>query len=167
MSKSGSIQSTTCKISPTAKVHFFECKVYFQCMKNKPRALHLQNSVNGRFKASPKTLLIYCGMPGSPCLSKTGLMLARILFFKWSVHYRSLVHLSSLPGAKAVRQRPPLADTRQYVNIMHEMWSSDRESRPPWYRTMGLWCFNTNAYGNETAFHWMELMINCSYLMCN
>ncbi len=85
------------------------------------------------------TVLVYCGMPGSPCLSKTGLISARIflIFNNLSICIRlvkalhkscacatqqvggslsvlGLVH-PSCPGAKAVLRRPRLAGTRQYI----------------------------------------------------
>ncbi len=41
---------------------------------------------------------------------------------------------------------------------------SDRQRGPPWYRTIGLWWFNTNAYSNETAFHGRE-QISLNYPM--
>ena len=49
---------------------------------------------SGIARKPPRT---YCGMPGSPCLSKTGLMLARILNFLSGLSICVLLLLSTYP----------------------------------------------------------------------
>ena len=64
-------------------------------------------------------LKLYCGVPGSPSLSKTGLILARIFQFLVVCQYVSTnlrtkgltAHVSSWPRAKVVLRRPRLAGT--------------------------------------------------------
>ena len=90
-----------------------------------------QSSTDNGFQCKIRELLhyrdrnhIYCGVLGSPCLSKTGLILARIFSFLMvcqSVHAKGLTAcVPSQPGAKAVLWRPCPAGTQQYANSGHK-----------------------------------------------
>ncbi len=97
--------------------------------------------MNGFVSCTEKNY-IYCCVPSSPCLSKTGLILARIFNFNGlsvcirlvrtlRMSWRLLTsvrtsppidrlkgltaRVSSRPGAKAVLRRPRPAGTQQYV----------------------------------------------------
>ena len=53
------------------------------------------------------TVLSYCGVPGSPCLSKTGLILARIFFFKFFSSLSVCTHLERVTASWPVSRRGP------------------------------------------------------------
>ncbi len=62
----------------------------------------------------------FCGVPGSPCLSKTGLILARIFQFLVVCQYVCAwltTRVSSRPGAMVVLWRPRPTGTRQYYML--------------------------------------------------
>ncbi len=96
---------------------------------------------------------IYCGMPGSPCLSKTGLMLAHFLKFLVVCHYEyalvrlstfwqtkgSLVRVLSQPGAaRAVLWKPRPAGTQQDIDTFfsHLKGQSKPNTEIAWYCTL-------------------------------